>query len=265
VVINIAGTSKVALVFCKTLIEDNDFSIGYVISRSKERAFSFVQKLGAGTPVNYEDEFALKDIVFIAVPDSIIRYIYQQLKSKIDVDALIYHFSGFLSSEIFEGATGRGSIHPNLAFADEEVAFKMIKSCCFGIEGSEKGLSLARDMVKKISGCWIEIPQGAKGAYHLAAVMASNFTVGLAYLAKKIYELHRIDGFEKIIPQLMLNTVENISRLGVEDSLTGPVARGDWAVVEAEGVLFEKSFQKYREIYGTFVDLLRDISRGVRR
>ncbi|MEJ5228657.1 MAG: DUF2520 domain-containing protein [Pseudothermotoga sp.] len=264
-VINIVGTSKVALVVCKTLVEGYDFSVGYVLSRSKERAISFVQKLGAGTPVNYEDEFTLKDIVFIAVPDSFIKPVYLQLKNKIDRDALIYHFSGFLSSDVFEGATGRGSIHPNLAFADEEVAFKMIRSCCFGIEGNERGLSRAREMVKKISGCWVEIPQDAKIAYHLAAVIASNFSVGLAYLAKKMYELHRMDGFEKIIPQLMLNTVENISKLGVENSLTGPVARGDWSVVEAEGVLFEKSFPEYGQIYKGFVDLLREISKGVRR
>ena len=260
--INVAGTSKVSLVMCKILAK-KDFSIGYVISRSREKAAAFVRKIGQGTPVSYDEDFLLRDVVFISVPDSVISSVYSNLKEKLSVDVNIYHFSGFLSSDIFEDADergwGRGSIHPNLSFADEKIAFKLIEKCCFGIEGNEKGLDLARKIVQQISNYWVEITPQAKVAYHLAAVLASNFNVGLAYLAKKLYDLYGINGFEKIIPSLMMSTSKNISTLGVKPSLTGPVARGDWDVVENEGKFFENCFPKYKDLYMIMTEVLREI------
>lgn len=264
--INIVGTSKVSLVLSKVLIK-KEFSIGYVVSRSKEKAAKFVKEIGQGTPTTYDEDFSLKDIVFLSVPDDMIGSIYLKLRERMSDEVNVYHFSGFLSSEIFEGADeqgwGRGSIHPNLSFANEKTAVKAIKSCCFGIEGNEKGLDLARKIVGQISNCWVEIPKESKIAYHLAAVLVSNFTVGLAYLAEKLYDLYGIDGFEKIVPPLMLNTSKNISTLGVKPSLTGPVARGDWLVVESERKLFEDCFQRYRDLYVNMIRVLKEIKEEV--
>ncbi len=263
--INIAGTSKVSLVLSKVLIK-KDFSVGYIVSRSREKATKFVQQIGQGMPVTYDEDFSLRDIVFLSVPDSMIGLIYSRLRKKMSNNVNIYHFSGFLSSEIFEDADeqgwGRGSIHPNLSFASEKIALKAVKKCCFGIEGNEKGLELARKIVQQISNCWVEIPKQAKIAYHLAAVLASNFTVGLAYLAERLYDLYGIDGFEKIIPPLMFNTSKNISVLGVKASLTGPVARGDWSVVESERKLFEDCFQQHADLYMSMIRVLKEIKEG---
>ncbi|MFN3282877.1 MAG: DUF2520 domain-containing protein, partial [Pseudothermotoga sp.] len=93
-------------------------------------------------------------------------------------------------------------------------------------------------------------------------VLASNFTVGLAYLAERLYHLYGIDGFEKIIPPLMFNTSKNISVLGVKASLTGPVARGDWSVVESERKLFEDRFQQYTDLYMSMIRVLKEIKEG---
>lgn len=261
-VINIVGTSKVSSVLSKVLIR-KDFLIGYVVSRSKEKAVRFVKKMGQGTPVSYDENFCLTDIVFISVPDGAIGPVYSQLRKKLSKDVNIYHFSGFLSSEVFKDADeqgwGRGSLHPNLSFANEKIALRLVKKCCFGIEGNEKGLDLAKKIVQQISNCWVEIPKESKIAYHLAAVLASNFNVGLAYLAEKLYDLYGIDGFEKIIPPLMLNTSKNISTLGVKSSLTGPVARGDWAVVEGERKLFENCFPEYGDLYTSMIKILKEI------
>ncbi len=261
-IVNIAGTSRVSLVLSKVLLR-KDFSIGYVISRSKEKATAFTKKLGQGIAVTYDEDFYLRDVVFISVPDSVITSVYSKIKNRLSENVNVYHFSGFLASDIFEDADehgwGRGSIHPNLSFANEKIALKFIDRCCFGIEGNEKGISLARQIVQQISNCWIEIPKESKTAYHLAAVLASNFTIGLAYLARKLYDLYGIDGFEKIIPSLMLNTSKNISTLGVESSLTGPVVRGDWSVVESEQKLFEKCFLEYKNLYTEMVKVLKEI------
>ncbi|KUK21972.1 MAG: hypothetical protein PWQ72_364 [Pseudothermotoga sp.] len=263
--INVVGTSKVAFVLCKILLEE-DFSIGCVVSRSKQRAEDFVAKIGQGFPKTYEEDFTLKGVTFFAVPDQSISEVYHKLKNRLE-EASAFHFSGFLDSEIFKDfdqkGWARGSIHPNLSFADEENALKYIKTCCFGIEGNREGLLVAKQIVEKISNCWVEIPYGSKGAYHLAAVIASNFNVALAYLSEKLYKLYNIKGFQEVIPKLMMSSVHNILKKGVQKSLTGPVAREDWLIVEKEREIFVKTFPEYKKLYDDMIDILIKIKGEV--
>ncbi len=260
-VLNVIGTSKVAFLITKILLEKG-YTAGYVISRKRERAESFCQALGQGMPVEYDQDYVLSGIIFLSTPDDMLEYIYDKIRTRITNGTLI-HFSGFKSSQVFYDADerdlGRASLHPNLSFADLSVAESMIRSCCFGIEGNQRGISDAEKIAKQISNCYVTIPTESKPAYHLAAVVASNFLVGLAHLSKSIYEKNQIDGFEKIIPTLMLNTVKNICNLGVLESLTGPVARGDWKVVEAEREVFSRVFPKLANLYDLMVDLLKDL------
>ncbi len=259
--INIIGTSKVALSLTKILLK-HSYEVGYVVSRSRERAVIYCQKLGQGTPVEYHQNFLLSGITFFGVPDDVLDEIYKTIKDKI-ADGTLIHFSGFKASEVFYDADerniGRAVLHPNLSFADPSAVEAYIDKCCFGIEGNPKGIVLAEEIARTISNCYIKIPPNCKPAYHLAAVIASNFVVGLAYLSEIIYEKYKIEGFEKIIPALMLNTVTNISKLGVKKSLTGPVARGDWKVVEAEKEIFTRTFPDFANLYDAMVNVLKNL------
>jgi len=70
--------------------------------------------------------------------------------------------------------------------------------------------------------------------YHLAAVISSNFTVGLAKLSEKIYEEIGLDEktARELISHLLQTVGDNISKFPIDVALTGPVKRGDWKVVE---------------------------------
>ena len=70
-----------------------------------------------------------------------------------------------------------------------------------------------------------EIADESRLLYHAGAVIASNYLVTLYRAASRLFELAGAPP-EALVP-LMRRTIEN----GFE--LTGPIARGDWATVEA--------------------------------
>ncbi|HIP92137.1 MAG TPA: DUF2520 domain-containing protein, partial [Thermotoga sp.] len=101
------------------------------------------------------------------------------------------------------------------------------------------------------------ISEDKKAYYHLAAVIAANFLVGLAYLSKSLYEISGV----KLIPtfNLMETTIENMKKNGIEKSLTGPVVRGEKEIIKEEGKIFEQVFSKYSEFYWYMVKILEEV------
>lgn len=261
-VVNVVGTSNVAFCICKILFANPEFKPGFVVSRNIQRAKWFTENLKCGLPTTYEKLGELSEIVFVAVPDAVIEGVFSKIKPRMRGRVCVFHFSGFLASSIFnvdDLGWGRGSIHPNMSFSDTDVALKSMKRCFFGIEGNDYGMTVARKIVNSISEKFIELDENSKTAYHLAAVIASNFVTGLSHLAERLYSEYKIDRFRDIIPQLIQQTAENISRVGSVKALTGPVSRGDWNVVEEERQIFKQNFTEHSQLYDVMIDILREM------
>jgi predicted short-subunit dehydrogenase-like oxidoreductase (DUF2520 family) len=99
-----------------------------------------------------------------------------------------------------------------------------------------------------------EIDDEGRAAYHAAASVASNFLVTLQAAAEAIAAgagLGRGEARELLMP-LVNQTVKNIAELGPEAALTGPIARGDEATVEAQRAAVE---QVAPELLGLFDEL----------
>ncbi|MGB9789357.1 MAG: Rossmann-like and DUF2520 domain-containing protein [Thermotoga caldifontis] len=263
--LNVLGTSKVALAICRRLIEKSH-RVRFVVSRFREKAQRFVEELGTGIPTVYEEVEGLFDVVFFAVPDSAILQVYETIKKKIQPGTCLIHFSGFHSSKIFKDAEilglHRASMHPNLSFADPSVAYSNLPDCIFGVEGDGEGLKKAIKLVEDIPSRYVLLSEDGKAMYHLAAVLCSNFAVGLAALAEKMYAKSGIKDSRELISVLMNSVAENIRVKGVAGSLTGPVARKDWEVVQEEGRLFKETFPEFAQLYDQMVELLVRIREG---
>ena len=81
---------------------------------------------------------------------------------------------------------------------------------------------------------WGYVPAAARPAYHAAAVLVSNYTIALAHAGIELWQAlgkSEQEGLEALVP-LLQGAVNNLRRLGPEDALTGPMARGDWATVQ---------------------------------
>ncbi|MGB9836296.1 MAG: DUF2520 domain-containing protein [Candidatus Saccharicenans sp.] len=73
-----------------------------------------------------------------------------------------------------------------------------------------------------------------KPAYHLACSISSNF---LVVLLSEIKDIMRTIGLDEratldVLTPLLNKTLHNVKKLGIEESLTGPVVRGDVETVK---------------------------------
>lgn len=234
-VVNIVGLGKVSLSIARQIKNSVDF--GYLVSRNIEKAKVIARELG-GTPVSYNDGFLLNGVVLFGLNDSVLIKAQEFVSSKVK-DIVAIHFSGFHSSNIFPKDWDPVSMHPNCAVADEFTKFNDI---IFGLEGTEKGLAVANEIVEILGGKSVVISTEKKALYHLAAVISSNFPVALAYLSSILYsELGINDELSrKIISKLLESVSENLTKHEIPNALTGPVKRGDWNVVNMERKLFEE-------------------------
>jgi len=177
------------------------------------------------------------DILFICVPDSEITRVVKQISSIHYQGRFVFHTSGVVPSEVLKPLAKKGaavaSFHPVQTFAAEAFDPKILKGIFFGIEGDPAAVDLGTKIASKLGGHAILIRAKDKPVYHLACSVASNF---LIILLSEAANLFKNIGFKeessiKILGPLLNKTLQNVKKLGIERSLTGPVVRGDLKTV----------------------------------
>ncbi len=177
------------------------------------------------------------DLLFITTQDGIIRKIAEELTSKglVISEQVWIHCSGSLSSQVLrvveDAAVKCLSIHPLQSFANVPEALNLLQGTHFGVEGEAE--EIGERLVRDLGGIPHRLTATNKTLYHAGAVVASNYLVVVASLAVKLFAQAGIrseDALESLIP-LMKGTLHNLSEVGLPQALTGPIARGDSAVV----------------------------------
>jgi predicted short-subunit dehydrogenase-like oxidoreductase (DUF2520 family) len=178
------------------------------------------------------------EIVFICVPDSEISRVVKEISSIDYQGKFVFHTSGALSSKVLEPLAQKGaaiaSFHPVQTFASEVFDPTIFKGIFFGLEGNRKAVDLGIKMARKLGGQAILIRAEDKPVYHLACSIASNFLIILLSEASQLFKnigLEEESVFD-ILGPLLNKTLQNVKKLGIEQSLTGPVARGDLETVK---------------------------------
>ncbi|MCX7885511.1 MAG: DUF2520 domain-containing protein [Caloramator sp.] len=188
------------------------------------------------------------DYIFITTPDNVISSLWERLKNFNLKGKNIFHMSGCLTSDVFCDAKKIGvfsySLHPLYPFTDRE-CYKYLKDVIFSVEGENiNNIKSFLDLAKLK---YFLIDKENKAKYHAAAVFASNYIVSLAEISKEmLLECNMDENFivDAIYP-LMMGAVLNIKEKGVENSLTGPIVRGDYSTIN----LHLDSLEKYKNIY----------------
>lgn len=177
------------------------------------------------------------DMLFITTQDGMIRQVAEELTSRglIISGQLWIHCSGSLGSQVLRVAKDASvkclSIHPLQSFAGVSEAINLIEGTHFGIEGEAE--EIAERLVRDLGGIPHRLKTANKSSYHAGAVVASNYLVVLASLAVQLFAQAGIDSkdaLQSLIP-LMKGTLHNLEEVGIPKALTGPIARGDSAVV----------------------------------
>ncbi len=109
-----------------------------------------------------------------------------------------------------------------------------IKNCYAAIEtGNNTAEKYLLEVSRDLNLHPFKIKSEEKVFYHLAGVYASNFLVGNTFSAENIFKKsskEKIKFFE-IAQPIIKSTLNNISKNNPENSLSGPVDRGDYKTI----------------------------------
>jgi predicted short-subunit dehydrogenase-like oxidoreductase (DUF2520 family) len=238
--ISIIGAGKVGTTLA-TVLHRSGNKIVAVVSRDRQSARKCGKLVSCG---NCSDDVSAipssSNLVIIAVPDQSIRSVAESLASLTSLKfnhMFVCHTSGALTSDVLEPVARKGarvfSMHPIQTFPRQNSLkdqIRSMKGITYGIEGPRNAFATATIVVRKLGGEILFVPKEAKILYHLACVIASNYSVALVGAIESIagkFAQKKLQPFEK----LLQTSLENAMRLGAGKALTGPIVRGDSKVI----------------------------------
>jgi predicted short-subunit dehydrogenase-like oxidoreductase (DUF2520 family) len=253
----IIGCGKVGVTLAWHLAHIGYLPIGFA-SRRSASAHAAAECAGGGRVCRDPWEAAADaDLVFITTPDATISSVAACLAEQkgLKRGAVVLHCSGALSSEII--ATVRrcgahaGSLHPLQSFAAPTFPENPFRGIVMAGEGDDEALDFARDIAAGFQAVFLKIETAHKTLYHAAAVAASNYLVTLLAASTRLLEESGIapENTLQVLLPLVRGTLKNIEKRGVAEALTGPIARGDVATVEAHCRKIEQSLPDLLPFY----------------
>lgn len=219
---------------------------------------------------NAADAAKTCELIFITTPDICIVPVCDQIAADggFNESSVVFHLSGALSSEILVSAqkagAETGSLHPLQAFAPYEPGqASPFTGINMSVEGTSGAASLGKKIAAALQARAFTIPTDAKTLYHAAAVVASNYLVTLEHVALALLEQTGLDQARayEILAPLIQGTLGNIASKGSVDALTGPVVRGDAAVIARHLADIDKKMPQFSGVYRLLGQHTLDIAR----
>lgn len=165
------------------------------------------------------------DLVLLCTPDDQIEHVAAMIRPG---PAAVGHCSGSRRLDVLAPHPRRCSIHPLMSLPDAVTgARRLLDGCRFAVAGDP----IADRVVERLGGVGFAVADADRALYHAAASIASNHLVALCSEVEALSTQLGIDPVA--FWRLMHTTLENVAEHGARSQLTGPVARGDWATVEA--------------------------------
>jgi predicted short-subunit dehydrogenase-like oxidoreductase (DUF2520 family) len=179
------------------------------------------------------------DVVILCVPDTAVSDVSRCLAPG---RAWVGHVSGATPLAALEPHERRFSLHPLQTF-DRSGDPAQFDGAWAAVTGeSEEALAVARELAETLGLRSFELADEDRTLYHAGAVFASNYLVTLQRAAVRLGV-----PAEGLVP-LMTRTIEN----GFQ--LTGPIARGDWATVEAHKQAIRATHPELEGLYETLAE-----------
>ena len=189
------------------------------------------------------------ELVLLAVPDSAIG----EVAAAIPVGPWVAHVSGATSVTALAPHERRFSLHPLQTLTTDRGPEQLDGAwAALTFEDPESG-AMARTLAEQLGLRWFFVADGDKPLYHAGASIASNFLVTLYRMASELFEASGAPP-EALVP-LMRRVIEN----GFQ--LTGPIARGDWATVDAHLAAIRAQAPQVEPVYQALADATREVAR----
>ena len=172
----------------------------------------------------------------------------EELRGKI-----VLHTSGALCSRMLEPVqrygAAVGSMHPLQTFSG--VGVPPLEGRVFAIEGDAAAIRAARQIARALGAVPVRIEGAKKPLYHAAGAMAAGSVLALMEAATRLMTaagMKRREAVRALLP-LTRQVLENFERLGPRAAWTGPLSRGDFAVVAAHTDAMKDLPAEFTETY----------------
>ncbi len=260
--ISIVGAGRVGKTLGKRLRELG-WRIGAVVARSPATSRAAVRFIGAGTPrASLTPQIVDTDVILISTPDAALAEVVKSLP-RIGGSALrgkiILHTSGALDRSELAPLTrlgaSTGSLHPMQTFSGRDVP--KLKNVIFAVEGDRRALRTAKQIARALGGVPVAIDGKNKPIYHATAVLVAGSEFAL--MEASIQMLVRIGFTRRRALQTLLpltrQMLDNIERLGPRAAWTGPMSRGDYAIVAKHAKALQKYPREFQNAYAALAML----------
>lgn len=189
--------------------------------------------------------------VIACVPDSAIA----EAVSLVPDGVLVGHCSGACPlAEL--GQRPAFGLHPLMTFPGGDVHLEGVWCAVSGTGPTE--LAEAERIAGLVGMEPFRLQEEDRAAYHAAASMASNFLVALEADAQELAAGAGVPP-QALVP-LVRATVDNWARAGAQDSLTGPIARGDEVTVERQREAIEQAAPEMLALFDALADRTRELA-----
>ena len=268
VTINVIGAGRAGRTLARVWALNGTFAIGDVLDPSS--AADAVAFIGSGRAAGAMEEMRGADVWMLTPPDDQIIPCGKALAASglLKAGNVVFHCSGALPSRDLAAAMALGtavaSVHPLKSFADPAAAAQSFEGTYCAAEGDAAALAVLRPAFERIGAHVSEIDPTFKTIYHAASVIVCNYLVALLETGIRSYEKSgfKRDDALRVMEPLVRETVDNVFKLGTAEALTGPIARGDRAVVARQVDALEAWDPRVAAIYKDLGKVAVELARA---
>ena len=185
------------------------------------------------------------ELVLLCVPDRVIT----EVAARLPIGPWIAHVSGATPLVALAPHAKRFSVHPLQTFRHGGGGAQFDGAWAAVTGESDEARAAGRQLAGGLGLRPFLLDDSRRLLYHAGAVVASNYLVTLYRAAARLFDEAGAPP-EALVP-LMTRTIEN----GFD--LTGPIARGDWAVVDAHLAALGSAVPDLAPMYRALADATR--------
>jgi predicted short-subunit dehydrogenase-like oxidoreductase (DUF2520 family) len=267
--VNLVGAGRLGRALGRLLAGDQEVVLQDVLTTRADSAAAAVAFIGAGRAVDGLARLRPADLWLLTPPDAAIAPLAAALAGagRLRAGDVVCHCSGALPSSLLEPlrATGAAvaSVHPLKSFADPAAAAASFAGTWCTAEGDAAALQRLQPLFERLGARVARIDAAGKTLYHAAAVLVCNDLVALMETGLRAAESAGLDrgSAQAIFEPLIRETLDNVFRLGTVRALTGPVARGDAAVVARQREALERLDPRLAEVYRALAAVALELAR----
>lgn len=255
--LNIIGCGHVGQTLAYLWAQAGLLTISQVLNSSIQTGQAAVEFIGQGQAIGSIQELKPAELYLLGCPDKALEACCAQLAlaKVLRTGDIVFHCSGAISSAVLRPLAEQGawiaSVHPMKSFAQPKQAVLSFRPTYCGVEGDLAALEVLNTLFESIGGFSFKLAAEHKTLYHAASVFASNYLVALHSVSLRALAQAGVEETLalKILQPIVQETVANVFNLGPVAALTGPIARGDAAVVAKQLAALQANQALDAELY----------------